>query len=79
MPGIRPPVLPWALFAMPYPENLDHHFVVIQGERALDGERKSLPSLLMISRELTKILTGHYPFESSTQEYLDHLRVLGGN
>ena len=27
-----------------------------QGERALNGERKSLPSLLMVSRDLTRVL-----------------------
>ena len=52
---------------------------VAQGERALSGERKSLPSLLMTSRELTRVLTEHYPSDSSTQEYLDHLRVLSGS
>jgi hypothetical protein len=33
----------------------------------------------MTSRELTRVLTEHYPSESSTQEYLDHLRVLSGS
>jgi len=28
-----------------------------QGKRALNGERKSLPSLLMASRDLTMVLT----------------------
>jgi hypothetical protein len=52
---------------------------VSQGERALGGERMSLPSLLMTSGELTKVLTEHYPSESSTQDYLDHLRVLSSS
>ena len=52
---------------------------VSQGERALSGERKSLPSLLMTSRELTRVLTEHYPSEPSTQDYLDHLRVISGS
>ena len=51
---------------------------VEHGERALSSERKSLPSLLMTSRELTKVLAERYPAEPSTQQYLDHLRVLSG-
>ena len=51
---------------------------VEHGERALGSERKSLPSLLMTSRELTKVLAERYPAEPSTQQYLDHLRVLSG-
>ena len=51
---------------------------VEHGERALSSERKSLPSLLMTSRELTKVLAECYPAEPSTQQYLDHLRVLSG-
>jgi hypothetical protein len=57
----------------------DVESAVTEGERALSGERKSLPSLLMTSRELTRVLTEHYPSQSSTQEYLDHLRVLIGS
>ena len=34
---------------------------VEHGERALSNERKSLPSLLMTSRELTKVLAERYP------------------
>ena len=47
-----------------------------QGERALSGPRKSLPSLLMVSRDLTRVLNERYPSETSTTEYLDHLHVL---
>ena len=54
----------------------DVNSAVEQGERALSGERKSLPSLLMISRELSQALTKRYPSAASTREYLDHLRVL---
>ena len=52
---------------------------VDQGERALNGPRKSLPSLLMVSRDLTRVLSERYPAESSTQQYLDHLHALSGN
>jgi len=52
---------------------------VEHGERALGNERKSLPSLVMTSRELTKVLAERYPAEPSTRQYLDHLRVLSGS
>ena len=54
----------------------DVNSAVEQGERALSGERKSLPTLLMTSRELSRALSERYPSASSTREYLDHLRVL---
>jgi hypothetical protein len=47
-----------------------------QGERALNGQRKSLPSLLMVSRDLTKVLNDRYPTEAGTRQYFDHLHVL---
>jgi hypothetical protein len=47
-----------------------------QGKRALGGERKSLPSLLMASRDLTMVLTDRYPDDTGTKEYLDQLHVL---
>lgn len=47
------------------------------GNSALDGDRKSLPSLLMVSRELSQALneTG-YSEHPSTVEYIDRLRSL---
>jgi hypothetical protein len=47
-----------------------------QGKRALNGERKSLPSLLMASRDLTMVLNDRYPNDTGTKEYLDQLHVL---
>jgi hypothetical protein len=49
---------------------------VEQGSRALAGERRSLPSLLMVSRDLAKVLKDRYPDESQTRDYLDHLTML---
>jgi hypothetical protein len=49
---------------------------ISQGGRALNGQRKSLPSLLMASRDLTKILTDRYPTEPGTKHYLDQLHTL---
>ena len=47
-----------------------------QGQRALHGERRSLPSLLMVSRDLTKVLNERYSAEAGTQDYLDQLTAL---
>jgi hypothetical protein len=49
---------------------------VTQGLRALNGERKSLPSLLMVSRDLTKVLNEVYPAEAETRDYLEQLGTL---
>ena len=46
---------------------------VSQGERALTGERKSLPSLVMASRDLTRVLKDRYPAEPATSAYLERL------
>ena len=46
---------------------------VYHGERALTGQRKSLPSLLMVSRDLTRVLKGRYPSEPTVKPYLDRL------
>jgi hypothetical protein len=47
------------------------------GERALSNERKSLPSLIMVSRDLTRVLKDHYPNEPVTKTYLDELSAVG--
>lgn len=47
-----------------------------QGRHALVGERKSLPSLLMVSSELAATLLSRYPDEPTTNEYLSQLRDL---
>jgi tetratricopeptide (TPR) repeat protein len=46
------------------------------GERALTAPRKSLPSLLMVSRDLTRVLNDQYAREPETQAYLDQLHTL---
>jgi tetratricopeptide (TPR) repeat protein len=43
------------------------------GQRALSRERKSLPSLVMVSRDLTKVLRDRYPDELATKSYLEEL------
>ena len=49
---------------------------ISQGDRALTGQRKSLPSLLMASRDLTRVLNDRYPAEADTKQYLDQLHAL---
>jgi hypothetical protein len=46
------------------------------GECALSAPRKSLPSLLMVSRDLTRVLNDQYSNEPETQAYLDQLHSL---
>jgi hypothetical protein len=45
------------------------------GMQALAGERKSLPSLLMVSRDLAKVLNERYSNETQTLDYLDQLKA----
>lgn len=46
------------------------------GDQALNGQRKSLPSLLMVSRDLTQVLKERYPGEPATKSYLDELQAI---
>jgi hypothetical protein len=50
---------------------------LIYGERALQGERQSVPSLIMTSRELAAVVRERYGSEPAAQEYLTHLRDMG--
>jgi tetratricopeptide (TPR) repeat protein len=52
-------------------EQAVHH-----GQRALSQRRKSLPSLLMVSRDLTRILKDRYPDDPAAKSYFDQLRAL---
>jgi hypothetical protein len=47
---------------------------VAYGQKALSGDRKSLPSLAMVSRDLSHVLTERYADEPETDAYLDQLR-----
>ena len=47
------------------------------GEKALIGQRKSLPSLAMVSRDLTRVLKQRYPEEPTTKTFLDQLQAVG--
>ena len=46
------------------------------GTDALLGDRKSLPSLVLASRELVQVLSERYPNEPESAEYLERLRAL---
>ncbi|MFC4513345.1 MULTISPECIES: XRE family transcriptional regulator [Streptomyces] len=50
---------------------------LIMGEKALVGERQSVPSLIMTSRELAAEMKRRYASEPAAQDYLAHLRELG--
>ncbi|MFE4373290.1 XRE family transcriptional regulator [Streptomyces sp. NPDC056835] len=50
---------------------------LIYGERALQGERQSIPSLIMTSRELAAEMRRRYSGEPEAESYLTHLRDLG--
>jgi hypothetical protein len=49
---------------------------VAEGEKALSNSRKSLPSLLMASRDLSRVLTELYPAEAGSRQYVEHLHAL---
>ncbi|MFI1966780.1 XRE family transcriptional regulator [Streptomyces pathocidini] len=50
---------------------------LIHGERALQGDRQSVPSLIMTSRELAAEVKKRYSTDPAAQDYLAHLRDLG--
>lgn len=52
---------------------------VSYGRRALSGDRKSLPSLLMCSKELATLLRDRYPKEPEAVSYLDEVRTLSAS
>jgi hypothetical protein len=54
--------------------DLEH--AVQLGGQALVSERKSLPSLIMVSRDLTRVLNERYPYEQATAEYLEELTTV---
>lgn len=46
------------------------------GRQALDGDRQSIPSLVMVSRELGELLSRQYGGEQEAEEYIEELRAL---
>jgi len=51
--------------------DLEH--AVQLGGKALTSARKSLPSLIMVSRDLTRVLNERYPQQQATADYLAEL------
>jgi hypothetical protein len=49
---------------------------LIMGERALEGDRQSVPSLIMTSRELAAEMRRRYNSEPAAQDYLARLSSL---
>jgi phosphatidate phosphatase APP1 len=49
---------------------------VHHGERALTSSRKSLPSLVMVTRDLTRVLKERFGSEPATVAYLDQLQMV---
>jgi len=49
---------------------------VARGRRALAGDRKSIPSLSMVSRDLGQVLAEQYAGEPEAEGYLEQLRVM---
>ncbi|MFE6309316.1 XRE family transcriptional regulator [Nocardiopsis sp. NPDC057823] len=46
------------------------------GQRALEGTRQSIPSLVMVGQELGSVLLEQYPNSPDAQEYVTELRAL---
>ncbi|WP_143267235.1 hypothetical protein [Amycolatopsis thailandensis] len=49
---------------------------VMRGRRALGGERKSLPSLMSVARDLSGILSARFAGEPEVTSYLEYVRSL---
>ncbi|GAA3638213.1 hypothetical protein GCM10022267_25880 [Lentzea roselyniae] len=56
--------------------NGDLEGAIAQGNLAITGERKSLPSLRMVSQDLGAILSTDFAGEAAAQEYVERLRRL---
>lgn len=50
---------------------------LMMGERALEGDRQSVPSLIMTSRELAAEMRHRYSTEPAAKDYLARLQTLG--
>jgi hypothetical protein len=58
--------------------NDDLDAALIEGRAALTADRKSLPSLVMHSRELAAELKQRFPGHPRVSEYIEGLRSLSG-
>lgn len=54
----------------------DLESALAEGRAALTGDRRSLPSLVMHTRELAAVLKRQFPDEPAVDDYLDELRTL---
>jgi tetratricopeptide (TPR) repeat protein len=56
----------------------DLHTALTYGERALDSNRRSLPSLAMVAADLGQVLQTHYNNADEAREFIAHLREIRG-
>ena len=56
--------------------NGDLEQAVEHGRLALAGDRKSVPSLIMVSRDLRDVLQREFPDALDTRDYLNELQAL---
>jgi hypothetical protein len=54
----------------------DLELAIDGGQRAISGQRKSLPTLQMVTRDLIRVLKEHFPCESATKSYPGQLRTV---
>jgi hypothetical protein len=54
----------------------DLELAIHHGQQALTAKRKSLPSLAMVSRDLTRVLKDRYPSENMSIAYIDQIAEL---
>lgn len=49
---------------------------VVRGRQAISGDRRSLPSLAMVSQDLARVLSERYSHEPEVDAYLEQLRAI---
>jgi hypothetical protein len=55
----------------------DLELAIDEGQRAVSGQRKSLPTLQMVTRDLVRVLRQQFPSEQAVKSFVEHLRSLG--
>jgi hypothetical protein len=55
----------------------DLELAIDEGQRAVSGQRKSLPTLQMVTRDLVRVLKQQFPNEQAVKSFVEHLRSLG--
>jgi hypothetical protein len=55
----------------------DLELAIHEGQRAISGQRKSLPTLQMVTRDLARVLRQQFPSEREVKTFVEHLQSLG--